>query len=259
MVTDSDRNTLDRNGVFFTDRLFSNEKTKAAREGLWEVIQCNYETGVEPESRFWNPGDNPKSIIKIDKPHLCNTALFDLITDKEFGRELARITGATMVQAWHTQAVWKPSGGGQMGNAGWHRDIQYWPFWKPEGVFTAWIALTDVFQDSGPVRYIVGSNHWAPVEGLDFFDKEITKQETLLENSNKDYQVAEATIKAGAVSVHTSESYHSSIANISGRPRVGMVVHFCTDRAERVPVSGDHSDYLEMARNESVCPVIYRS
>ena len=71
--------------------------------------------------------------------------------------------------------------------------------------------------------------------------------------------MTEATIKAGAVSVHTSESYHSSIANISGRPRVGMVVHFCMDRAKRVPVSGDYSDYLEMARSESVCPVIYRS
>ena len=258
-MSNNNNTSLNSNGFFFTEKLFSTEQTTAAREALWDVIQGNYETGTEPENRFWNPGDSPKSIIKIDKPHLSSSALFDLITETNFGKELARITGATMVQAWHTQAVWKPSGGGQEGNAGWHRDIQYWPFWKPEGVFTAWIALTDVFQDSGPVRYIVGSNHWPPVEGLDFFDKEITKQETLLENSNKDYQVAEATIKEGAVSVHTSKSYHSSIANISGSPRVGMVVHFCTDRAERVPVSGDYSDYLEMARSESVCPVIYRS
>ena len=258
-MSDNDKNNLNRNGFCFTKKLFSSDEITAAREALWEVIQGNYETGTEPENRFWNPGDNPKSIIKIDKPHLCSSALFDLITEKGFGKELAKITGARMVQAWHTQAVWKPSGGGEDGNAGWHRDIQYWPFWKPEGVFTAWIALTDVSPYSGPVRYIVGSNQWDPVEGLDFFDKEITKQETILENSNKDYQVAEATIKEGAVSVHTSRSYHSSVANISGRPRVGMVVHFCTEKAQRVPVSGDHSDYLDMVTDESICPVIYRS
>ena len=258
-MSDNDKNNLNRNGFCFTKKLFSSEETTAAREALWEVIQGNYETGTEPENRFWNPGDNPKSIIKIDKPHLCSSALFDLITEKGFGKELARVTGARMVQAWHTQAVWKPSGGGQEGNAGWHRDIQYWPFWKPEGVFTAWIALTDVSPDSGPVRYIVGSNHWAPIEGLDFFDKGISNQEAILKDTYKDYSVVQAEIDEGAVSVHTSRSYHSSVANISGRPRVGMVVHFCTDKAQRVPVSGDHSDYLEMVNDESVCPVIYRS
>ena len=169
------------------------------------------------------------------------------------------MTGASMIQAWHSQAVWKPSGGGEAGNAGWHRDIQYWPFWKPEGVFTAWIALTNVRQDSGPVRYIAGSNQWDSVEGLDFFDKDISKQETILKDKHKDYRVFQAEIEEGSVSVHTSGVYHSSIANVSGRPRVGMVVHFCTDRAERIQISGDHSEYLDMVKDESICPIIYRS
>ena len=99
MSADKERTALDENGFFFTEKIFSNENTKDAREGLWEVIQGNYDTGVEPESRFWNPGDDPKSIIKIDKPHLSNTALLNLITDKNFGKELARVTGASMIQA----------------------------------------------------------------------------------------------------------------------------------------------------------------
>jgi len=37
------------------------------------------------------------------------------------------------------------------------------------------------------------------------------------------------------------------------------VVHFCTDRAQRVQVSGENSDYLDMITDESICPVIYRS
>ena len=107
-------------------------------------------------------------------------------------------------------------------------------------------------------RYIAGSNQWDSVEGLDFFDKDISKQETILKDKHKDYRVFQAEIEEGSVSVHTSGVYHSSIANVSGKPRVGMVVHFCTDRAQRVQVSGENSDYLDMVTDESICPVIYR-
>ena len=258
-MSDNDKNNLNRNGFCFTKKLFSSDKTTAAREALWEVIQGNYETGTEPENRFWNPGDNPKSIIKIDKPHLSSSALFGLITEKGFGKELAKITGARMVQAWHTQAVWKPSGGGEEGNAGWHRDIQYWPFWKPEGVFTAWIALSDVNPESGPVRYIQGSNQWNNIAGLDFFDKNISEQYKILQDAQSDYKVINATIRKGQVSIHSSLTYHSSMQNTSQFPRVGMVVHFCTDYAKRIPVNGELSRYLNCLEDTAICPIIYKS
>ena len=41
-------------------------------------------------------------------------------------------------------------------------------------------------------------------------------------------------------------------------PRVGMVVHFCTDMAERIPISGENSDYLDRIENKSICPIIYK-
>ena len=43
---------------------------------------------------------------------------------------------------------------------------------SPIGI-TAWIALTDVFSNSGPVRYILGSNHWDEIKGVDFFNNDI--------------------------------------------------------------------------------------
>ena len=60
-----------------------------------------------------------------------------------------------------------------MNNFEHYGDIQYWPFWEDPGVFTAWIALTDVFSNSGPVRYILGSNHWNEIKGVDFFNNDI--------------------------------------------------------------------------------------
>ena len=250
---------LAKDGFCFLPKIFSSYQVECARNALWDVIQGQYETGVQPENRFWNVGDDPKSIIKIDKPHLCNEQIWNLITYKDFGKLLADAVGAKKIQVWHSQSVWKPAGGGQKGNAGWHRDIQYWPFWKPNGVFTAWIALSDVIEESGPVRYIRGSNKWEEITGMDFFDKKLSAQDMILETTHYGYKVVSANIEKGQISIHTSRVYHSSGPNISKGPRIGMVVHFCTDSSEKIPVKGELTSYLNQTENESICPVIYEN
>ena len=255
----NDYRKLIKEGFVFTDQVFSHFDTENSKNAFWSVINCEYDTGIEPETRFWNPGDNPKDIIKIDKPHLSSKVIFDLITNQKFGETLAKITNSKKIQVWHSQGVWKPSGGGHRGNAGWHRDIQYWPFWEPSGVLTAWIALTDVRENSGPVRYIVGSNHWADVEGTDFFNKDVKAQDGMINKYHKKYNIVDAVISAGSISIHSSRTYHSSLENDSGSDRIGMVVHFATDMAKRVDISGENSNYLDMLDDHSICPVIYDS
>ena len=252
------KHNLGTDGFCFLPKIFSSDQVECARNALWDIIQGQYETGVQPENRFWNVGDDPESIIKIDKPHLCNEQIWNLITYKDFGKWLADAVGAKKIQVWHSQSVWKPAGGGQKGNAGWHRDIQYWPFWKPNGVFTAWIALSDVIEESGPVRYIRGSNEWENIPGMDFFDKNIASQDRILERTHDGFKVVSTNIEKGQINIHTSRVYHSSGPNISKDPRVGMVVHFCTDMAERIPISGENSDYLDRIENKSICPIIYK-
>ena len=139
------------------------------------------------------------------------------------------------------------------------RDIQYWPFWEATGVFTAWIALTDVFSNSGPVRYILGSNHWNEIKGVDFFNNDIESQDKTIQQKHKDYKVVNAEISSGSIAIHGSKTYHSSIKNTSGAPRVGMVVHFATDQAKRINLVGRHSNYLDMLSDLSICPIIYDS
>ena len=250
---------LNFNGFVLLPKIFESSSIERAKNGLWEVIKGRYETGIEPENRFWNPGDNSKNIIKIDKPHLSNKALLDLITTKSFGQYIAKITNSIKIQIWHTQAVWKPAGGGENGNAGWHRDSQYWPYWDSSGLYTAWIALSDVTIKSGPVKFIEKSNRWKSLRGLDFFDKEVKKQELIISNTHKKFNVSDAILKKGQVSIHDALTYHSSGPNESKRPRVGMVVHFRNQNSRLKKPSADEVEYLKQLKDYQRCPIIYEA
>jgi ectoine hydroxylase-related dioxygenase (phytanoyl-CoA dioxygenase family) len=249
--------SLNKDGFTLLPKIFSTSIIDNARKELWKVIQGEYDTGVLPENRFWNKGDDPKNIIKIDKPHLSNKTINNLICDTDFGKILAKITKSKTIQIWHCQSVWKPFGGGLLGNAGWHRDIQYWPFWKAIGVYTAWIAFSNVTDESGPVRFISGSNNWSEIQGLDFFNKDIINQEKTINNVKKNLNIINSNLMKGEISIHTSTTYHSSGPNVSNKDRVGMVVHFCTDRAEKISVKGQNSEYLNQMEDQLICPIIY--
>ena len=248
---------IDKDGFCFLPSLFSQSEISAGYKGLWSIINGKYSTGRPPENRFWNLGDSPNSIIKIDKPHICNESVWKLVTKPKFGEALASMVNAKMVQVWHSQVVWKPKSINHSGNAGWHRDAQYWPFWSADGLYTAWIALSDVSINSGPVRFIAGSNKWDSIEGLDFFDKNIDSQDKILDKHYKNRNIVCSTLKAGQVSIHTSLTYHSSTENKESDPRVGMVVHFCTDKAMRIPVVGENENYLDIIKDHSIAPIIY--
>ena len=248
---------LESDGFCFLSTIYSKKFSISARENLWRIINGEYDTGRPPETRFWEVGDSPNKIIKIDKPHLCNDVVWNLITDKGLGRSLAKATHAKKIQVWHSQVVWKPNSKENSGNAGWHRDAQYWPFWSHEGLFTAWIALSDVSQRSGPVRFISGSNHWNEVSGMDFFDKDLISQDKILKQHHGKPKIISGTLNMGEVSIHSSLTYHSSEANLEKIPRVGMVVHFCTDKAKRIHIGGENSTYLDQLMDPTITPIIY--
>ena len=36
-----------------------------------------------------------------------------------------------------------------------------------------------------------------------------------------------------------------------------MVVHFCTEKAMRIPVAGENENYLDKIKDPSIAPIIY--
>ena len=60
----SKNNNLIDDGFTFVDNVFTQKDILNSKNAFWDVINCKYDTGVDPESRFWNLGEDPKIIIK---------------------------------------------------------------------------------------------------------------------------------------------------------------------------------------------------
>jgi hypothetical protein len=256
-LENSKKYNLEEHGFGFLEKIFTDKETDHCKRSLEKIINGLYETGKPPENRFWEIGDDEHSIIKIDKPHLCDQNVWNFITNKSFGLALSNLTKSKKIKIWHSQLVWKPTSKGSSGNAGWHRDAQYWPFWSEKGLYTAWIALTDVRSSSGPVKYICNSNRWDKIDGLDFFKKDLKNQNRILAKNKSTFNVVDSILNKGQVSVHKSLTYHSSGSNRDLNPRVGLVVHFCNENSRRVSVKGENKNYLNYLQDEIFAPVIY--
>jgi hypothetical protein len=256
-LENSKKYNLEQHGFGFLEKIFTDKETDHCKKSLEKIINGFYETGKPPENRFWEIGDDEHSIIKIDKPHLCDQNVWNFITNKSFGLALSNLTKSKKIKIWHSQLVWKPTSKGSSGNAGWHRDAQYWPFWSEKGLYTAWIALTDVRSSSGPVKYICNSNRWDKIDGLDFFKKDLKNQNRILTKNKSTFNVVDSILNKGQVSVHKSLTYHSSGSNRDLNPRVGLVVHFCNENSRRVSVKGENKNYLNYLQDEIFAPVIY--
>ena len=60
----SQNNNLIDDGFTFVDNVFTQKDILNSKNAFWDVINCKYDTGVNPENRFWNLGEDPKKIIE---------------------------------------------------------------------------------------------------------------------------------------------------------------------------------------------------
>lgn len=221
------------------------------------VIRGEYETGVPPHALHFTPEDGPEKLRKVDQPHLCDDAVFELISHPAIGEWAAGIVGAKWIQAWAVQLLVKPPGRGGKGLVGWHQDKHYWPYWDGEA-FTAWVALSDVTEDSGPVRYVVGSHRWGFLEGSDFFGTDDAEQKAKLQlPDGVEWREGAAVMKPGQVVFHHRLTLHGSGPNLSNLPRRSFAIHLRTENCRPLFGVTDFEYYIENLEDPRNAPVLY--
>ncbi|MCZ7649460.1 MAG: phytanoyl-CoA dioxygenase family protein [Planctomycetota bacterium] len=256
-LVESPAETYAREGFCLRPQVLPRELIERVVPRMDAVIACEYETGVPPKSRLWKPGDDPRKIRKIDMPHLCDRTIHELISHPALGRAAAEITGAETIQVWAVQMLYKPPGGATAGGVGWHQDRQYWRYWEGE-VFTAWIAVSDVTPEAGPIRFVPRSHEWGEVEGGDFFQGRLDELRGKIALPNgASWSEVEGVLPPGGVSFHHRYTFHGSGPNVSAGPRRSFAVHLRTEKSR--PVAGAKDYFISNLDDPTANPVIYRA
>ncbi len=160
---------------------------------------------------------------KIMQPFLRHPTFRAFVLDQRLQRLVSRLLGGEPLLCTD-QIFMKPP---RFGSAKpYHQDNYYFRCHPPDQVLTAWIALDDVDEENGCLRYIDGSHRegikpHSPVPGerhnLAVDDKHIDLDRESL-----------AIVGRGGVVFHHSETLHTSHRNESDRWRRGYATHWIT-------------------------------
>lgn len=121
-----------------------------------------------------------------------------------------------------------------------------------------WVALDDVHEDMGAVRYVVGSHRWTlRDESNYFFDDDLDDQRRRISASVAESWIERvATLRAGEVTLHSRRTLHASGPNKGQRPRLGLAVHLRTERSHLV-VTDEPPFHSPDLADRYACPVLF--
>lgn len=250
----------ERDGFYIhAESVLAQEGLEDAAGGLGQVRDDVYDTGEQPDGRAWSPGDDPHKLCKIEQPQLANYALRAALRSPLLGQLAGAVTGARRVQVWWVQGLYKPgiSDATFGGNVGWHQDLSYWNDWEDgSDVFTAWLALSNVSRDAGPMIFVPGSHRWGLLEGGDFFaqDQEDVRSAIKVPEEETWHEVADV-LPPGGVSFHHRMLFHGSHQNTSTMPRLSLAIHMRTENSNLRPDSW----FARYLNRPEICPVVFES
>jgi len=255
------RAQYERDGVYLhREQVIPTDLIGRAALGMEALKRGEYETGVRPQPSYWNPGDSPQKLVKIEMPQVANRAIMEVVSHPLLGRLAAAVTGASMVQVWWVQLLIKPPSapdGAESPHVGWHQDRQYWKVWEDGSeLFTAWVALSDVTTLAGPVMHVRGSHRWGLLGQGDFYAQDYRAQgRQIALPAGETWEEIEATLPPGGVSIHHQLTLHGSGSNRTDAPRRSLAIHMRSERSR--PVEDRRQGLAAFIDDRAYCPVIY--
>ena len=261
MMSESPNAAYGRDGFYIHDAaVWPSDAVDRAVEGMDAVRRGEYDTGVSPRPSAWSPGDDPQRLCKIEKPQIANRAIMDLIKHPALGALAAEVCGAEWVQVWWVQLLYKPPvvvSGASGTHVGWHQDRNYWGAWE-EGseLFTAWVALSEVGPEDGPMHFVRGSHQWGLLPGSDFYGQNLAEQKReLAAQASGEWVEVAAILPKGGISFHHCLTLHGSGPNHAAGPRRSLAVHMRTERSR--PVDDKREGLTAFIDDPTHCPVVF--
>lgn len=247
LLTQDQVTSFKKNGYVLGGQLLSEDQVETLRDEMERVIRDKDKTDVAQPLCLQNIGNSDKPIWQIVNIWQASLAFEQLVKNPSVGEAISQLIPSKEIRLWHDQIQYKPAqkGGVNM----WHEDAPYWPIIEPATQVTAWIALDDVDAGNGCMSMVPGSHLWG--SDIDFLEN--LSDFNAMPNRYKDHdvKVVVCPVKKGQVHFHHSLTWHGSQANVSGRPRRAIALHYMTEETCYVAAE-DHpvKKLVEVANGE---------
>tara|TARA_A100001015_G_C15034020_1_gene734913 strand:+ start:1513 stop:2313 length:801 start_codon:yes stop_codon:yes gene_type:complete len=166
--------------------------------------------------------NNPK-LDCLNKSYLLFKWANSLIREKSILNHVSKILGPNLF-CYSLNIFIKPAKSESFVSP--HQDSSYWDL-SPPSLLTAWIALTDVEENQGPVCY------WSKTHKKgDIPFENINNKNNLLKTGQTskidfhNYKKNKVLLKSGQMSMHHLMVVHGSEKNTSNRDRVGVAIRY---------------------------------
>lgn len=119
------------------------------------------------------------------------------------------------------------------GEFGWHQDIMFYPHTNTS-LLSVFVYLDDATPENGCMSMLKGSHKLGPQNHLDANGKfdGVCRATHLWQDQPE--RVVPITPRAGSISIHHCLTLHGSPANVSGKPRRGVVFSYRADDAQQL-------------------------
>jgi hypothetical protein len=238
---DADVRFYQEHGYWVSPRVFSDSQLAELRDHQDRVYAGIFETGRTPWKGGWKPkAERPLEIRKTDNSHWADLTIRQAVLDATVGAIAAKLHGVDVVRLWHDQLLFKPNGGEQTGNVGWHQDYGYWRAAKEPNLTTATLALVDTHAQNGTIEVVPGSHRRGLLNASDFFNQDLEGMKSKIESElGTRMEPVPMIVPAGCVGFHHCLTIHGSGPNRSQSPRRSIAIHLMCGTIHR-NINGKH-------------------
>jgi len=216
LLDEEEVRSYNNDGFLVIDDVFSSTEVEALREA------CESREIVgELEKR-----DTANKTVHLLDLAARQPAFLDLARDPRLLGRLTPLIGPD-IQLQHSKLATKPPAKGK-GTFAWHQDFAFFPHTNTS-LAAVMVMLDDATPENGCMQIVKRSHRLGLLDHMeDGLFKGACQEEDLW--SDPAY-IAQITPKAGGISIHHVLALHGSEANLSGRPRRGLVFQYRADDA----------------------------
>ena len=209
-------------------RVFSQEETAGIRAAV-ETLEADHAAGAGGHGLAQFFRVNGQIVIPL---------LADLARRPEILDPVESLLGPDLL-VWSVELFIKEPGSAK--TVSWHQDITYWGMGETDEEVTAWVALSEVSEAAGCMRFIPGSHAGGLVAHRDTFasDNLLSRGQSI--DAVDESRAVFGPLRPGEMSLHHGRCFHASGPNRSDDRRIGLAIRYVTPGVRQPGLGRDYA------------------